>query len=127
LGGSSGGYGGISYGGGLRSYGINSYNGVKMSPSFNPNAYRPKVPNSSQPKSCPLSKEQLKAQRSLEKRISEHEQKLQQFKANPTVRPGMEGLSKDLIKKQQERRMDHLQKEIDTFRKNIEKINRGEL
>ena len=74
-----------------------------------------------------LTKQQQKATRSLEKRIAEHEKKLQELKETPTVRPGMEGLPKEIIKKQQQRRIQHLEQEINTFKNNIEKIKRGEL
>jgi hypothetical protein len=74
-----------------------------------------------------LSKEAQRSIRSFERRIAEHESKLAEFKANPTVRPGMEGLSKDLIQKQRQTRIQHLEHEIRVFRENIEKIKRGEL
>jgi RHS repeat-associated protein len=74
-----------------------------------------------------LSKEAQRSIRSFERRIAEHESKLAEFKANPTVRPGMEGLPKELIQKQQQTRIEHLEHEIRIFRENIEKIKRGEL
>ena len=33
----------------------------------------------------------------MEKRIAEHEKKLADFKANPTIKPGMKGLPKEVI------------------------------
>ena len=72
-----------------------------------------------------LSKSAERGIRSLEKRIAEHEQKLSDFKANPTVRPGMEGQSESVIRTAQESRIRHLETEIQTFRANIEKL-RGE-
>lgn len=39
----------------------------------------------------------------------------------------MENLPKDVIQKQQQRRIKHLEAEINTFKKNIEKIKRGEI
>ncbi|NJA04226.1 hypothetical protein HC024_00505 [Methylococcaceae bacterium WWC4] len=74
-----------------------------------------------------LTKSQTKAIKSLEKQIQKHQQKLDDFKANPTVRPGMEDLPKEIIKQQQEERIRHLETEINTFNKNIEKIKNGEL
>jgi uncharacterized protein RhaS with RHS repeats len=72
-----------------------------------------------------LTKEETKSVQSLEKRIAEHEQKLAEFKQNPTVRPGMEGLSQEKIAAQQARRIEHLETEIKTFRNNIDKIKNG--
>jgi hypothetical protein len=60
--------------------------------------------------------------RSLEKRIAEHEKKLETFKAAPTVRPGMEGRSKEEIEAQHQARIRHLEKEIKTFHENIRKL-----
>lgn len=59
--------------------------------------------------------------RSLEKRIAEHEKKLEAFKAAPTVRLGMEGRSKEEIEAQHQARIRH-EKEIQTFRENIRKL-----
>jgi len=73
-----------------------------------------------------LSKEAQKGIRSLEKRIAEHETKLTDFKANPTVRPGMENQPEAVIKAAQESRIRHLNKEIQTFRENIEKLKGGQ-
>jgi RHS repeat-associated protein len=74
-----------------------------------------------------LSAQAEKSIASLENRILEHEQKLAEFKANPTVRPGMENLPKELIRKQQARRIELLETEIQKFKNNIEKIKSGEL
>ncbi len=63
----------------------------------------------------------------LKKQIARHQKNVQEFKDNLTVRPGMENLSKDIIKKQQQKRINHLEKEINTFKNNIDKINKGEL
>lgn len=65
--------------------------------------------------------------RSLERQIAAHEAKLAAFKANPTVRPGMEHLPPAAVVRQQQKRIQHLEKEIQTFRENIQKIKRGEL
>lgn len=73
-----------------------------------------------------LSKSAQKGVRSLEKRIAEHEKKLVDFKANPTVRPGMEGQPESVIKAAQESRIRHLEKEIQTFKANIEKLKGGQ-
>jgi len=74
-----------------------------------------------------LTSQQQKSIRSLEKQISKHEKKVQDFKTNPTVRPGMEKLPKEVIQKQQQRRVKHLETEINTFKNNINKIKRGEI
>jgi RHS repeat-associated protein len=50
-----------------------------------------------------------------------------EFRANPTIRPGMEGLSEEAIKAQQAARIRHLETEIQTFRDNIQKIINEEL
>jgi hypothetical protein len=47
--------------------------------------------------------------------------------AKATVRPGMENLPREVIQKQQQSRIQHLENEIQTFRNNIEKTLRGEL
>ncbi len=72
-----------------------------------------------------LNPQQVKAINTLQKRIREHEKKINDFKENPTVRPGMENLPKDLIRQQQQSRINHLETEIRTFRNNIEKIRFG--
>jgi RHS repeat-associated protein len=74
-----------------------------------------------------LTTQQQKAIRSLEKQIAKHEKKIQDFKDNPTVRPGMENLPKEVIQKQQQRRIQHLETEINTFKNNIDKIKQGEI
>ena len=74
-----------------------------------------------------LTAQQLKSISSYEKRILEHQEKLEKFKTNPTIRPGMENLPKEVIEKQWQRRINHLETEIKTFRENIEKIKSGEL
>ena len=60
-------------------------------------------------------------------KIQKHQQKLDNFKANPTVRPGMENLPIGVIKRQQGARIKHLETEINTFKNNIAKIKSGEL
>lgn len=72
-----------------------------------------------------LTREEKKSIRSYERRIAEHEEKLSEFKANPTVRPGMEGQPQEVIEQQQADRIRHLENEIRTFRANIEKIRGG--
>lgn len=74
-----------------------------------------------------LTGEQQKAILSLENWIAEHEKKLEELTENPTEHHGMKRLPKDLIEKQQKIRGEHLEHEIRTFRKNVEKIKRGEL
>jgi hypothetical protein len=73
-----------------------------------------------------LGREAQRGIRSLEKRIVEHEQKLAEFKANPTVRPGMEGQPKEIVEAAQQSRIRPLEKEIQTFRENIERLTRGD-
>jgi hypothetical protein len=74
-----------------------------------------------------LTPQALKSIKSLEKQIAQHTQKLTEFKANPTVRPGMENLSPELILKQQQARILHLETEIKTFQENIQKITQGKM
>ena len=69
-----------------------------------------------------LSKQEAKAIRSYEKRIAEHEKKLTDFKENPTVKPGMEKQSVEAVEAQQAARVQHLEKEIKTFKENVQKI-----
>ena len=76
-------------------------------------------------KDAELSAEKQRAIRSLEKRIEEHEKKLADFKANPTVRPGMENQPQSVIDKQWNARINHLETEIRTFKNNIGKIREG--
>jgi hypothetical protein len=76
---------------------------------------------------APLLKSQLKSIQSLEKQIQKHQQKLEYFRSNPTIKPGMENLSKDLIKQQQEARVRHQETGINSFKNNIEKIKTGKL
>lgn len=70
-------------------------------------------------------RESRRAIASLLKRIAEHEQKLADFKRNPTVRPGMGGQSSEAIAQAQRRRIRHLETEIETFRKNVERLKGG--
>jgi RHS repeat-associated protein len=72
-----------------------------------------------------LTKQAERGIRSLEKRIAEHEKKLADFKENPTVRPGMEGQPQEVIEKAQQSRVEHLEKEIKTFKENINKLKGG--
>lgn len=91
----------------------------------------PEDPNSkdqakdNKPDDKKLSPEQQRAIRSLEKRIEEHQQKITDFKANPTVRPGMENQPQSVIEKQWESRINHLEREIRVFQNNIYKIRNG--
>ena len=48
---------------------------------------------------------------------ADHEQRAAEFAKNPTVRPGMEGQPKEVITRQQQARVDHLQREAAEFRK----------
>jgi len=63
-----------------------------------------------------------RAIRSLEKNIKEHQEKVRQFEQNPTVKEEMRGMSDEAIRKQQERRIEILKKEIQKFKDNIRKI-----
>ena len=76
-------------------------------------------------KSAKPTTQSLKAIRSYQKRISEHEQKLKNFKENPTVRPGMGRLPRTKIEAQQNARIRHLEQEIAAFKNNIQKIMEG--
>lgn len=69
-----------------------------------------------------ISPEARRGIRSLENRIDEHQRKLQDFKDNPTVRPGMEKLPQEVVARQHQRRIKHLEREIKAFRGNIEKL-----
>jgi len=93
--------------------------------SSNSSSNFPEDPNNDKDKD--LSKQDQKSIRSLEKQIKKHEQKIKDFKKNPTVRPGMENQPKDVIKAQQQKRIEHLQKEINTFNNNINKIRQGKM
>jgi hypothetical protein len=57
--------------------------------------------------------------RNLEKRMAEHMKKLEEFRKNPTVRPGMEKLPRSEIEQQHLRRIKHLEDEIRAFQKGI--------
>ena len=72
-----------------------------------------------------LTQQQQRAIRSLKRQVAQHEKKLQVFRNNPTIRPGMENLSREIVEKQQRRRIQHLETEIKAFRDNIEKIIGG--
>lgn len=54
--------------------------------------------------------------RSLEKRAVEHDMKRANFEKNPTVRPGMENMSKEAQAAQQQARIAHWKKEAAEFR-----------
>ncbi len=71
-----------------------------------------------------MSREDQKSIRNYTRRIEEHQQKIENFKNNPTVRPGMENLSPEAIQAQQASRLRHFDKEIQTFKNNIDKILR---
>ncbi|CDG86107.1 putative uncharacterized protein [Janthinobacterium agaricidamnosum NBRC 102515 = DSM 9628] len=83
-------------------------------------------PPSDDDKDKDLSKEDRKSIRSLEKQIEKHEQKLADFKNNPSVRPGMEDQPKEVIEAQRATRIRHLETEIRTFQNNIDKIRGGQ-
>jgi len=78
-------------------------------------------------KESKLTKSQIKSIKSLKKRITEHMKKIEEFKKNPTIKPGMEKMPKEVIEKQQQIRIKHLENEINTFKENIQKITNGEL
>ena len=60
-----------------------------------------------------------KGARKYVKNIEEHLQKIKDFVANPTVRPGMEGQSLETIAEQQINRIEGLLGEIEGFKNNI--------
>ena len=59
--------------------------------------------------------------RTLERRAAQHEARAAAFRANPTVRPGMEGQSAERVAAQQERRAQHLEGEAAEFRRQAAK------
>ncbi|MGA2083482.1 MAG: hypothetical protein ABSH53_23175 [Holophaga sp.] len=61
---------------------------------------------------------------SFDRLIALHEAKIAAFKAKPTIKPGMERLPKEIIEKQQAGRIEHWEKEIRTFKENIEKLRK---
>jgi RHS repeat-associated protein len=73
-----------------------------------------------------MSRSQLSGLQSHARNILDHARRLQEFQSNPTVRPGMEGLPRDVILRQQQIRVEHLRTEIRTFTENMIKILTGE-
>lgn len=69
----------------------------------------------------------LRAIRTELRNIAEHLDKMNRFRDNPTVRPGIENMPAEKIAEQQAKRINHLKTEIRTFRDNIMKILEGEL
>jgi RHS repeat-associated protein len=63
-----------------------------------------------------------KSIRALQRQIDIHLSKIEAFKKNPTVRPGMEAMDKSKISQQQAARVRHMETEIRTFYNNIKKI-----
>lgn len=63
-----------------------------------------------------------KAIRSLMRRIEQHQGKIADFKRDHPVRPGMEGLAPEVIASQQQRRMQHLEREVRAFQKAIRRL-----
>jgi RHS repeat-associated protein len=59
-----------------------------------------------------LTKQELKSVKSLAKQMEKHEQKLEDFKTNPTVRPGMEHMPQERIQAQQAQRAEDIKVEI---------------
>ncbi|RWJ04848.1 MAG: hypothetical protein EOR25_29685 [Mesorhizobium sp.] len=74
------------------------------------------------PKVNKFSNEDIRSLRSLSKQLENHKQKLSEFRQNPTVRPGMENLPQDVIERAQAARIEHLEREIQAFEKNINDI-----
>lgn len=66
-----------------------------------------------------LSANDRRAIRSFRKLIDAHERKLEEFRARPTIRPGMEQMPLDRIQAQQEARERRLIREIRKFEKEI--------
>lgn len=58
-----------------------------------------------------------RAYNSLGKRVNEHQEKLENFKQNPTIRLGMENQSPKAIQQQQQARIRHLEQEITEFQR----------
>nr|WP_234405107.1 RHS repeat-associated core domain-containing protein [Neisseria mucosa] len=82
----------------------------------------PMPPDDDDDKDKNLSISDKRSIRSYKKQIKNHKKKIEEFKNNPTVRPGMEKLPKEVIKAQQESRIRHLEREIKAFQKNIDDI-----
>ena len=82
----------------------------------------PMPPEDNDDKDKNLSISDKRSIRSYKKQIKNHKKKIEEFKNNPTVRPGMEKLPKEVIKAQQESRIRHLEREIKAFQKNIDDI-----
>lgn len=101
-----------------------------INPPAKPGAHsgRPNTPE--RPNNNPLDNVDLdkfsssdrRAYRSYDRLIAEHLKKIEDFKANPTVRPGMEDQPIEVIRAQQEARIRHLETEIKTFRQNQQNI-----
>lgn len=63
-----------------------------------------------------------KAIRSLLKQIEQHQRKIADFKRDHPVRPGMEGMAPEVIAAQQQRRIEHLEREVRAFQKAIRRL-----
>lgn len=63
-----------------------------------------------------------KAIRSLQKQVEQHQRKIADFKRDQSVRPGMETLDAEAIATQQQRRIQHLEREVRTFQNTIRRL-----
>jgi hypothetical protein len=74
-----------------------------------------------------LTPEAERAIKSTEKNIQEHEDKIKNFRENPTIRPGTEKMSDEIKQKTIDGRVGKLQKEIEKFKDYIKKVKSGDL
>jgi hypothetical protein len=73
-----------------------------------------------------LRRKRRKAIRSLMKLIEQHQRKIADFKRNLPVRPGMEGMDAEVISSQQQRRIQHLEREVRAFQQAIRRLRDSE-
>ena len=73
-----------------------------------------------------LPRKRRKAIRSLMKLIEQHQQKIADFQRDRPVRPGMEGMDAEVIASQQQRRIQHLKREMRAFQKAIRRLRDAE-
>jgi hypothetical protein len=73
-----------------------------------------------------LPRKRRKAIRSLQKLVERHQRKIADFKRDQPVRPGMEGMDAEVIASQQQRRIQHLEREVRAFQKAIRRLRDSE-
>jgi 7,8-dihydro-6-hydroxymethylpterin-pyrophosphokinase len=72
-----------------------------------------------------LSPADRRAIRSFRRLIASHQKKVEEFYAQPTVRPGMESLASAVIRAQQQARVERLLREIRKFEAEIARRRGG--